>query len=127
MQLGSFNSVHAYRVSRTDRDWILIFACLQERTEPEEAERRDRAEEDMKKAEAAKRQKQADEEQEQKVTFQERTQSSAVTLSRFCARIVFISLQLTQIGLCFLRVPRSAPTERRQTERRRRRQSVKSK
>ena len=89
MQLGSFNYVHAYRVnfSPTDRDGILIFACPQKRTEPEEAETRDEAQEDIKKAEAAKRQKQADEEQEQKVTFQERTRSSAVTLSRFCAYI----------------------------------------
>ena len=89
VQLGSFNSVHAYRVyfSPTDRDGILIFACPQESTEPEEAETRDRAQEDIKKAEAAKRQKQAHEEQEQKVTFQERTRSSAVTLSRFCAYV----------------------------------------
>ena len=89
MQLGSFNSVHAYRVnfSQTDRDGILIFACPQERTEPEEAETRDGAQEDIKKAEAAKRQKQADEEQEQKVTFQERTRNSAVTLSRFFAYV----------------------------------------
>ena len=47
----------------------------------------DRAEEDIKKAEAAKREKQADEEQEQKVTLQERTRSSAVTLSGFCAYV----------------------------------------
>ena len=89
MQLGSFNSVHAYRVnfSPTDRDGILIFACPQERTEPEEAETRDGAQEDIKKAEAAKRQKQADEEQEQKVTFQERTRNSAFTLSRFCGYV----------------------------------------
>ena len=89
MQLGSFNSVHAYPVnfSLTDRDRILIVACPQERTEPEEDETRDRAEEDIKKAEAAKRQRQADEGQEQKVPFQERTRSSAVTLSRFCAYV----------------------------------------
>ena len=89
MQLGSFNSVHAYHVnfSPTDRDGILIFACPQERTEPEEAETRDRAEEDIKKGEAAKRQKLADYEQEQKATFQELTRSSAVPLSRFCAYI----------------------------------------
>ena len=69
--------MHAYRVhfSPTDRDGILIFACPQERTEPEEAETRDRAQEDIKKAEAAKRHKQADEGQEQKVTFQDRTRS----------------------------------------------------
>ena len=66
---------------------VLIFACPQERTEPEEAETRDRAQEDIKRAEAAKRQKQVDEEQEQRVTFQERTRSSAVTLSRFCAYV----------------------------------------
>ena len=65
----------------------MFFACSQERTEPEEAETRDRAEEGIKKAEAAKRQKLADEEQEQKVTFQERTRSSAVTLSPFCAYV----------------------------------------
>ena len=54
--------MHAYRVnfSPTDRDAILIFACPQERTGPEEAETRDRAEEDIKKAEAAKREKQVD-------------------------------------------------------------------
>ena len=89
MQKGSFNSVHAYCVNflPTDRDGILIFACPQERTGPEEAETRDRAEEDIKKAEAAERQKQADEEKEQRITFQERKQSSEVMLSRFCAYI----------------------------------------
>ena len=89
MQLGSFNSVHAYchNSSPNDRDAILIFACAQERTKPEKAETRDRAEEDIKKAEAGKRQKQADEDQEHKVTFQERTRSSEVTLSGFCAYV----------------------------------------
>jgi hypothetical protein len=63
--------VHTYRVHffPIDGDRILFFACPQERTEREEADR--------KKAEAAKRQKQGDEEQQQKVTMQ----SSAVTLS----------------------------------------------
>ena len=61
MQLGSFDSVQAYHLnfSLTDRDGVLIFARPQERTEPEEAETRDRAQEDIKKAEAAKHQKQA--------------------------------------------------------------------
>ena len=46
-----------------------FFACPQERTGRDEAERRDRAEEDRKKVEAGQRPKQADEEQQQKVTF----------------------------------------------------------
>ena len=81
--------MHAYRVkfSPTDRDGILIFACPQERIEREEADTRNRAEEAIKKVVAAKPQKQEDEGQEQKVTFQERTRSSAVTLSRFCAYV----------------------------------------
>ena len=85
MQLGSFNSVHTYHVNFSPkyRDGILIFACTQERTEREEAEKPDTAEEDIKKAEAAKRRKQVDEEQEQKVTFQ----SSAVTLPQFSAYV----------------------------------------
>ena len=58
-----------------DEDRILFFACPQERTEREVADR--------KKAEAATRQKQVDEERQQKVTMQ----SSAVTLSRFCAYV----------------------------------------
>ena len=53
----------------------MFFACRQERTEQEEADR--------KKAEAAKRQKQVDEEQQQKVTMQ----ISAVPLSLFCAYV----------------------------------------
>ena len=60
-----------------------IFACPQERTEREEAEKRDQAEGDRKKAEAAHRQKQADEEQQQRVTFQ----SCAVRVFQFCAYI----------------------------------------
>ena len=85
VQLRSVNSVNTYRVnfSPTDRDGILTFACPHERTEREEAERRDRAEEDRKKAEAAHRPKQADEEQQQKVTFQ----SCAVRVFQFCACI----------------------------------------
>ena len=99
MQLGSFNSVHAYRVnfSPTDRDGILIFACPQERTEPEEAETRDEAQEDIKKAEAAKRQKQADEEQEQKVTPGAHTEFCSYALTILCIRIVFISFQFMEI------------------------------
>ena len=64
MQLRSLDSVHTYRVGffPTDRHGVLIFACPQERTEREEAEKRDQAEGDRKKAEAAHRQKQADEE-----------------------------------------------------------------
>ena len=51
----------------------------------------------------------------------------STALSILCIRIVFISFQLTEIRFCFLHVARSAPNERRRTERRRRRQSVKSK
>ena len=78
--------MNTYRVnfSPTDRDGILIFACPQERTKREEAERRDRAEEDGKKAEAVHRPKQADEEQQQKVTFQ----SCAVGVFQFGACIM---------------------------------------
>ena len=71
LQYRSLYSVHTYRVHffPIDGDRILFFACPQERTEREDANR--------KKAEAASRQKQGDEEQQQKVTMQ----SSAVTLS----------------------------------------------
>ena len=90
MQLGSFNSVHTYRVnfSPTDRDGILIFACPREHTEREEAEKRDRPEEDRKKAEAAHRQKQADEKQQQKVT----SQGCAVRVFQFHAYILRLFL-----------------------------------
>ena len=77
LQYRSLYSVHTYRVHffPIDGDRILFFACRQERTEREEADR--------KKAEAAKRQKQVDEEQQQKVTMQ----ISAVPLSLFCAYV----------------------------------------
>ena len=85
VQVGSFNSVHTYRVSfpPTDGDGILVFACPQECTERGKAAKQDGAGEDGKKGEAAKRQKQSDEEQEQKVTFQ----TCAVTLSQFSAYV----------------------------------------
>ena len=69
--------MHTYRVHFFPiyGDQILIFACPQERTEREVADR--------KKAEAAERQKQVDEEQQQKVTMQ----ISAVLLSLFCAYV----------------------------------------
>ena len=77
LQYRSLHSVHTYGVHffPIDEDRILFFACPQERTEREEADR--------KKAEAAKRQKQVDEEQQQKVTIQ----SSAVILPGFCAYV----------------------------------------
>ena len=54
-----FQFVHTYRVYffRMDRDGLLILACPQERTEREEAEKRDGVEEDTNNAEAARRQK----------------------------------------------------------------------
>ena len=51
----------------------------------------------------------------------------STALSILCIPIVYISFQSTEIGFCFLHVPRSAPNERRRTERGRRRRSVKSK
>ena len=73
LQYHPLNSLHTYRVPvfPIDEDRILFFACPQERTEREEADR--------KRAEAAKRQEQVDEEQQQKVTMQ----FSAVLLFRF--------------------------------------------
>ena len=55
LHLRSLDSLHTYPVHflPIDGDRILFFACPQERTEQEEADR--------KKAEAAKRQKQVDE------------------------------------------------------------------
>ena len=63
--------------------WDFFSACPQERTEREDAGRRDREEEDRNKVEAAHRPKQTDEEQQQKVT----SQRCAVRVFSFCACI----------------------------------------
>ena len=79
-------SVHTYRVyfSPTDRDGIFIFACSQERTKQEEAERRaPNTVEGRYLGLGTHRPKQADEEQQQNVTFQ----SSAFWVCQFCEYI----------------------------------------